>query len=358
MKTDRLIRRTHAKKSASAFTADVKISERLSDSDIGNGAALFEKTPTTYISAVTQGEKALTAPRFDTTEDIIAWAAAALAQSPEAGAIVRHAQEQNWQIGFSDLHNGGFHIDIPAKKIFIDNFSLTPAALGRSLYFRNAFLISLIRALRDVWHEDRTGSFENEYPPEQALMMERVRAADCDTFSVFVAWELRGAGNAEIWRHLLGSAEGDMAMIFVRFLERSPAALFDGTALAYVFRQWYADEERVAACDHQTLETLDDIVLALTEMGTESGCLGQKELTPAAMEFLSVLPGGICYLAGLGRTIMTDPFFAGLNDPVNQTHLYHLMYDMEVTMVNNVPFRDTKLARRIFPGGEIVKTRL
>jgi hypothetical protein len=53
----------------------------------------------------------------------------------------------------------------------------------------------------------------------------------------------------------------------------------------------------------------------------------------------------------MGETIRRDPFFAGLNDPINQTHLFHLIYDTEVTMVNNVPFRDARLARKIFPSG-------
>ena len=71
------------------------------------------------------------------------------------------------------------------------------------------------------------------------------------------------------------------------------------------------------------------------------------------IEELSLLPDGTCYLAGYGETIKSDPFFAGLNDPINQTHLFHLMYDMEVIMVNDVPFRDRALAHKMFPDGSI-----
>jgi hypothetical protein len=130
--------------------------------------------------------------------------------------------------------------------------------------------------------------------------------------------------------------------------------LFDGSALAYGFRQWYADESRVDGCDHETLESYDDILLQ--HEGTHHP-FGENRLSAEIIESMACLPDGRCYLRGLGETILRDPFFAGLHDPVNQTHLFHLMYDMEVVMVNNVPFRDVSLARKIFPQGDLTRIR-
>ena len=291
-------------------------------------------------------------PSFTGDLCVLEWCADLIAHSPAAAGLLRAAAEGGWSAGLADLHHGGFHLDIPGKKLLLDNYSMSPAALGASIYFRNAFLITFIRALRDIAHEIRCGAPEENYPPEYALLLERARAADCDAVTVLAAWELRGAGFTDVWRHLLGSDEGDMAMIFTRYLERDPGALFDGSALAYAFRQWYADDDRVAGCDHETLESLDDMLLARPDILNP---FGGKDLNARDIEDMSVLPDGICYLAGLGGMIMRDPFFCGMNDSVNQTHLFHLMYDLEVTMVNNVPFRDGKLARRIFPGAEIVR---
>ncbi len=291
---------------------------------------------------------------FETHDDILAWTAAMLADSPAASRLWIDAESAGWQVGLADLKNGGFYLDMVEQIVLLDNYALSPAALGRSPYFRNALLVSLVRALRDIWHEEKSGAFEDEFAPEDALMLERVRAADCDTVTMLVGWELRGAGYTDVWRHLIGAEEGDMALVFTRFLERDPASLFDGAALAYAFRQWYADESRVDGTDHETLETLDDILLNHT--GTTAP-FGDRRLTADDIERLACLPDGRCYLKGLGDTIMRDPFFAGLHDPVNQTHLFHLMYDMEVVMVNNVPFRDAKLARLIFPGADAQKIR-
>jgi hypothetical protein len=285
---------------------------------------------------------------FKTAEDILNWCAALCSESPTANSLWAAAEVDGWSVALSDLKSGGFYLNTDAKEITLDHFALSPSALGRSPYFRNALICTLVQALRDIWHEEVFGALESVYMPEDVLMLERARAADCDTVTIIAGWELRGAGYADIWRHIIGSDEGDMALIFTRVLERDPSSLFDGSALAYAFRQWYVDETRVNAVDHQTLESLD------TMIAKADASFGAKRLNGAMIEALSELPDGNRYLHGLGQTVKDDPFFAGMHDEINQTHLFHLIYDMQVVMVNNVPFRDAKLARLIFPDGKPV----
>jgi hypothetical protein len=345
MRAGHQTRRFHSRKQTAAVPGE------------GRDMQVFDLTQTETLSLIdfcreAPAEMPGIVPSFHNTRDIFSWIAALLAQSPTGIALLRHAAERGWSAGSAELHTGGFFLDTERRRILVDGFSMAPDALSGSLYFRNAFLMTFIRALRDVWHEQRGSALESGFSPEHILMLERARAADCDVAAVLVCWELRGAGFSDIWRHLLGSAEGDMAMIFTRYLERDPGALFDGSALAYAFRQWYADDARVDGCDHETLETLDDILSgsdARNPFGGDTPMISD-------VEALALLPDGVCYLAGLGNTVLRDPFFSGMKDPVNQTHLFHLIYDMEVTMVNNVPFRDSALARRIFPGAEIVKS--
>ncbi len=350
MRAERFTRKTHLKKHAALPALVDGVAVPLYDLTESENAA----QSTFSLSALRQQgnisyEDIITLPyAFENEADIMIWCAAIVAESPTAKLLWQEAEEKGWSVGLTDLKNGGFYVDIPQKTLYLDHFSMVPSALGRSIYFRNAVLMTFVHALRDIGHEICFGAFEEGYAPEAVLMLERVRAADCDTVTVLVCWELRGAGYTDVWRHLLGSEEGDMAMVFTRFLERDPTALFDGAALSYAFRQWYADENRVDGCDHETLESLDSL---LQDQGTNNS-FGQKDSCVTLIEALSILPDDICYLEGLGNTIKKDPFFAGMNDPINQTHLFHLIYDMEVTMVNNVPFRDINLARKIFPQGD------
>lgn len=289
---------------------------------------------------------------FQEDMDVLRWVAALMTQSPLALALLRDAEETGWKVMLTDLDTGGYHLDVSTRTIELDHYALSPSALGRSQCFRNSLATVFIKALRDVWHENRWGDIEREYKPEALLMLERARAADADTVAILASWELRGAGFNEVWRHVLGSEEGDMAMIFTRVLERDPTALFNGTAMAHTFRQWYAEDDRIDGVDHGTLEHMDDL---LSESG-EDKPFGTLALQGEAIEALSVLPDGIKYLSGMGEGILKEPSFVGLNDPLNQAHLFHIVYDMETITVNGVPFRDAKLARKLFPQGDIRRT--
>jgi len=198
----------------------------------------------------------------------------------------------------------------------------------------------LAKALRDVWHEERWGAFETYFKPEAVLLLERARAADSDCLSILMAWELRSAGHQEIWRHILASDDGDMAEVFTNIINRHPSAQYNGMAVAHMFRQWYQDEARLDAQDHATLQDMDDIL----EENDKN--FGKRKVTAEEFELLSLMPDGTKYLSNLGATVAQDPFFNGLNDPVNQTHLFQIIYDNKVTYVRDIPFRDAKLARK------------
>lgn len=351
MRADRLERKTHFKKLSVLPGDDVATFDLTVEAPLcGESTALLSLVNSARHEGKCPEAVAMLPNHFTTPHEIMQWAVSALMHSPAACRMLDRAAQAGWHVGLANLGNAGFYMDSHERTLLLDHFGLAPMALGRSAYFRNALLTTLARALRDIMHEENYGALEMTFGPEDLLMIERVRAADCDTVTIMVGWELRGAGFGDVWRHLLGAPEGDMALIFTRALERDPTAMFDGTALAYAFRQWYADDARVDGCDHQVLETLDELLLG--GEGPHAQPFGETRLTAAMIEEMGSLPDGTPYLAGMGGTILKDPFYAGLNDPINQTHLFHLMYDLEVTMVNNVPFRDARLAALIFPTAE------
>jgi hypothetical protein len=259
--------------------------------------------------------------------------------------MLREAIEKNWVISLEDLQGGDYCLDIEQKLLVLDNNSLVPSALGRSSYFRNVTLVMLIKALRDIWQEKRHGGFDEHYKAEYVLLMERIRAADCDVVSVLVAWELRAVGHNDLWRHLVGSENGDMSMVFSGLLEHEISAPVMNLALAAAFKQWFQSEARVNACDHDTLEYMDDVLA----MSDAQNPFGKKKPSKMSIEVLSCLPDKTAYLNGLGADVLSDPLYSGMDDGINQTHFFHILYDLEAVIVENVPFRDAKLAARIFP---------
>lgn len=278
--------------------------------------------------------------------DVLSWAAGTLSASPACNLMLDEAMAQGWTISLEDMAGLDYHLDVPEKRIILDTNGMKVEALGRSEYFRNMMLVSFIRALRDVWQEKRHGAFD-EFEIESVLHLERIRAADLDVMAVLVAWELRSEGFNALWRHMIGSEEGDIAMRFSGYLERDPSALFNGRALFEAFTQWFRDVTRVDSADHETLNTIDYMI---QENGPEA--FGNKKVRGIELEILSCLPDRTAYLQGEGREILSNPLYLGLGDVINQSHFMQIVHDLNVTRVQDVPFRNADLAEKIFPYGE------
>lgn len=277
---------------------------------------------------------------FSNEADVFSWAFAVLSESPIALSMIKSNSLADWRFLINDLSNNGYHIDLDNQCIEMDNFGLDVSALGQSSHYLQTFLINLIRAIRDVWQEDRVIDTYQQYHPESILMYERARAADIDSVMIIIAWELRSSGYNNYWRHLLAGAEGDMAQVLINIMDRYPKALYNDMALAHVFRQWYADPQRLDGIDHVTLEQMD---LCQEDQLTDSN---PKKMTAQMIEHLCTLPKEGCYLKELGDVVVRDPFFNSLHDPINEAHLFQIIYDFEVTYVGDIPFRDQKLARK------------
>ncbi|MBX2834322.1 MAG: hypothetical protein KTR28_05050 [Micavibrio sp.] len=280
---------------------------------------------------------------------LLSWLCAQVSMSAAGSIMLQEAMNEGWTVSLEDLNGPDFHIDVPDHLIVLDSAGMLLSALGRSEYFRNILLVSFTRALRDVWQEKRHGGFDEIYAPADILMLERVRAADLDVMAVMVAWEIRGEGHGSLWRHLVGSEDGDIAMRFAGYVDRDPSSLDNGQALAASFVQWFRNPERLDLCEHEILNDLDMI---MTERQGLKQIFGHEKLTPIKIESLSCLPDRTAYLHHKGREIMGDPLFTGMTSMVNQAHLMQILHDMSVTRVQGVPFRNADLASRIFPSGE------
>lgn len=280
-------------------------------------------------------------------EDILSWCVNSLDESPVGRLMLREAIDKDWILTLDDLGGSDYCIDVDLKTLTLDNNALVPSSLGRSVYFRNVTLITLIKALRDIWQEKRHGGFDDTYAPQHVMMMERIRAADLDVIAIMVAWELRTEEHTDIWRHMIGSDVGDMAMTYSSYLERDPTASFSGQALRATFKQWFCGEDRVNACDQDTLDYLDDILMSC---GAEA--FGKKNPSKMGIEMLSCLPDKTAYLQGQGGEILSDPLYSSIDNDFNESHLLHIIHDTQAIIVQNVPFRDEKLAMRIFPQDE------
>lgn len=272
-----------------------------------------------------------------------------LIDSPLAAALIRRAQKKGWSLGIlaKEKSSGDYFytLDMQSKTLWLDHGGFSPLAIERTPHCREALVGSLVRGLRDIGHEIRLGAYESGLRPDAVLMMERARSADIESVCVLIAWELRGAGFPDLWRHLLGSEDGDIALTFGYSIEKNPKSLYDGKALAASFLRWYIDPARLNSCDHASLEMLDNL-LAQRAAGESWGRLS---FTAEDARDLSILPDGLAYLKDEARELVGAPQYQALPDAINEAHLFQIAHDLIAMSVEGVPFRSAALARRIFP---------
>ncbi len=301
------------------------------------------------LSPTAQDDDLLAAPYgFESDKEILDWCLCLAQESPTAKAMINHISKTAWSLRLDDLSQQGYVVDDNAQTIVLDHYGFGANALGRSIHYRCLVLTSFLRALRDVAQRALKEEWADTHRPESLLMLERAFAADRETMVILIGWELRAAGYVELWRFILGAEEGDMAMIFTRAMENDPAGFYDGSVLTRTFCQWYGDADRVAGTDHTTLESMDE---RLQKRDAHSK-FGSNPATAQDFEKIARL-GAQSYLKGMGQNIKTDPYFVAINDPINESHLFQVVYDSNVVMVEGVPFSDRTLARLIFPSGHI-----
>ncbi len=277
-----------------------------------------------------------------------------LSASETAYALFEEAMEYGWSVDTADLDSHDYHIDVPELKITLNSHGLNGRSLLQSKYFRSSLVISLARALRDIWQEERHGGFEDHYKPEDILLLERIRNADCEAVMALCAWEIDCAGDTGIWRHLIASSEGDVALAFKTALPMRGADYPNDSlaAMGAAFVQWFSSEDRLNVCDHETLEYLDALMVDQEFEG-----FSDIPLNAEYIETLSCLPNHLSYLGDGTTDVLHNPIYSAVNDIINNSHLMHIVQDLETTQINGIMFRDSALASKIFPES-MVKTSI
>ena len=282
---------------------------------------------------------------FATDYDVVVWAMATLCESPLARSFAFDARFEDWAIELDECEDGRHIIDGQMRVLIVPRFVPSAVALGRSPYFRYMFLAELCRGLRAIWHQDTGVRHGWDLTIPQQLQWNRLRQADHDLMALIMAWEVREAGFPELWRHMIGSDLGDLAVAFSATLERNPAGIDLPAVLRKLFLQWMEHDPFLNSVDHRTLARLDDYI---SSPGSGRPYGGDR-LSVSDVMRLASLPEESGYLDALARHILSDEYFARMPDLINETHFQHILRDLTAQRIAAAGFHDKELARRIFP---------
>ena len=79
--------------------------------------------------------------QISSKESILSWAVSMLSLSPTARALVQEASNKGWNLSLENLSGPDFHLDVPEKKIILDNGEVSEFALAQSNYFSSILII-------------------------------------------------------------------------------------------------------------------------------------------------------------------------------------------------------------------------
>jgi len=282
---------------------------------------------------------------FASDYDVLIWALALICESPLGRTYAFDARFEDWAIELDDCEDGRFIADPQLRVLILPRFVPSPVALGRAPYFQQLFLVELIRGLRAIWQYSLGVRLGTELNIDDQIVWNRCVQADRDLSVLAVAWELREASQPDMWRHLIGSELGDLAISYSATLERHPLGLELGDLLRKLFMEWLEQDDLLNAVDHLTLERIDTV---LHQSGSGQA-FGVGKLTASDLYKLSNLPDEQMYLQRLAEHLVADPHLRRLPDQTNIQHLEHILEDLSARRMTAAGFRDQDLAKKIFP---------
>ncbi|MDJ0943520.1 MAG: hypothetical protein QNJ30_08650 [Kiloniellales bacterium] len=194
-------------------------------------------------------------------------------------------------------------------------------------YFSGLRLIGLRRSLsraerliylsHELAHVPQHPAFsDNRYfPPEDLVLLRRVREAAAEATATRIAWQLARAGLTEVWKAKRAGVYGDLAVAFADAMERGQDAAAELRATRAAFDRWFAKAWRLDTYDRMTVDHLariaaDEFGLVAPRLHLSHGMLvgiGRQ----GARNFLSETEG----------RSLTDPFYRGTLSPANSRDL-------------------------------------
>lgn len=251
--------------------------------------------------------------------DILSVLLVELQKSPTARHLIQQVIERDFNLVLEEnlgLDVSGFQTS--SASLILPKIETRDLRIKKN---RGRALMSIAACLRRALKANQGHFHRFDLEPLDYMRLNRLAEADIDAVTVQICWELRTAGDALAWRQLLAGDKGDLAVVFTNGLRHSPMGQFDGKALRYVFRQWFADPERVNGADHTALEFLDMAIACPEQFSiTAEEKLGAEDIR--RLEKHLPFPN---YLDGIN---VFGRWFDGLKDAFNQIHLHHILDDI------------------------------
>jgi len=184
-------------------------------------------------------------------------------------------------------------------------------------------VLTTLQELRRHW-QHRQGALLNplSFQPENAILINRMQHADLISSTVRCAWELKLAGETQIWKTVFNSSYADIARSYVSEAHKDFRTIASGFATTAAFEAWFLSER----CRHVDRELIRQMLVdhAGYVFNVEAD---QSSLQPTLISALGEVPLGKNYLAKYASTILSDPIFSEVRDRSNANFLWFIKFE-------------------------------
>lgn len=202
--------------------------------------------------------------------------------------------------------------DRQAKKIFV-----------HPVLHEDYAILLMARELRRAWqHAQGVLIHPVTFQPDDAIIINRVQAADLVISQIRIAWELQLAEDTGVWGEIMKSSARDMAHSFKREAKRDFRNLNNGWASQVAFEKWFlTDRARIEdknliqmmLADHQGYVFEDTEISRMATLDLVAG--------------LGRMPIGKNYLSGMSQAILNDPMYCEIRDRSNANFLWFIKFE-------------------------------
>jgi hypothetical protein len=250
-----------------------------------------------------------------------------------------------WVVAYDDLNTVGYDIDVNEKTLTLNHFGMGFDSVMSSHYFRPQMQLSIIEATRMIRHIEWLDGALGDYHPESIIQIGRICVADALAHQILSTSTNDDNGDAP-WKHLLCGDISDIAMAFENGLESYLTRNMDYNialkkSMAMAFNTWFSNQDRLKACDHDTLDLIDEM------SDNQDFNDGQKLQTNDIVCLTSMRGTQSTYIdKTLCDDVIHNPYYKAIDDPINQSHFMQIIHDMHATRVGALVFQDSDLAAR------------
>jgi len=190
-------------------------------------------------------------------------------------------------------------------------------------------IMAMCEPMRLAFHH-KQGALINplRFQPEDAVLINRLLAADAKVFSLETAWELRLSGQSQAWDSMMTGSDYDLCSAYGMEAMTNFRSLKNGLAARSTFEKWFISG-RCKSLDRAIIQTMlgNKVDLIFDDEDTS------RTIATDMVARMGNRPVGKNYLSPIVTQIMVDGLYAEVRDRSNANFLWFITFEKRMNEV-------------------------